>query len=190
MAIVVEDGTGLASAESLIAVAVADTYLAARGLTAWALLATAVKEAALVQASEYLNETHWSGYRLKATQALSWPRSFDLDDYRSADSNRVVNPEGQLPATGQFLPPAVIAATSRIAYAVAVEGVSLFATVGNDSAIRKVEAGSVSVEFDDAAITVGLQGRPNFPWLHGLLGIYLKTSGANTSAISRRVVRA
>lgn len=76
MALIVEDGTGKADAESYISVADADTYHTARGNTAWT-GATAVKEAALRRATDYLEDVYaarWKGERGDAAQALSWPR--------------------------------------------------------------------------------------------------------------------
>lgn len=77
MALIVEDGTGLANAESYAAVADADTRLANLGMTDWALLVTAEKEQALRRAAAYMEQAYrerWQGYRRKIDQALSWPR--------------------------------------------------------------------------------------------------------------------
>lgn len=78
MAIVVEDGTGKSDSETLISVADADTYFAARGDTVWAAIATEEeKEQLLRKASDYILGTYgprWSGSRLLSTQALDWPR--------------------------------------------------------------------------------------------------------------------
>lgn len=81
MAFVAEDGTGLSNANSYVSVAVADTYAADRGQTAWAALATGAKQTALIQATDYINKNfRFKGYRVKAsTQALMWPRSAVYD---------------------------------------------------------------------------------------------------------------
>lgn len=79
MAIVVETGTGSATAESYISVADASAYFTARGVTAWAALATdALREAALRKATEYMTAVYrsrWQGARFTETQALDWPRA-------------------------------------------------------------------------------------------------------------------
>jgi hypothetical protein len=82
MSLVVEDGTGLSTAESYISVADADTYFSNRGITTWAALdtgeATAVREAALRKATDYMTATYrdrWEGVRYTEDQALDWPRS-------------------------------------------------------------------------------------------------------------------
>lgn len=76
MALVVEDGTGLATAESYISVANADARATAFGNTAWT-GTDAAKEAALRRATAYLEQQYrnrWKGTRLMRAQALSWPR--------------------------------------------------------------------------------------------------------------------
>lgn len=77
MALVTEDGTGLSTAESYVSVTTADAYWSARNNTTWAALTTAVKEANLRIATEYLSRYtgKWRGLRVKTTQALDWPRS-------------------------------------------------------------------------------------------------------------------
>lgn len=77
MGLIVEDGTGLADAESYTSVAFADDYHSKRGNTAWAALDTAAKEAALRKASDYLGlhyGTRWKGEKSYERQALDWPR--------------------------------------------------------------------------------------------------------------------
>lgn len=79
MALIVEDGTGLANAESYLSVADADTYHSNRGNTAWAALATPAKEQALRKATDYIEQAYryrWKGGRINAVQALSWPREY------------------------------------------------------------------------------------------------------------------
>lgn len=77
MSIIVEDGNGLANAESLISVSYFLSYHLARGNTNVNLLSTAESEEALRRASDYFMQNYngrWKGYLLKQTQALSWPR--------------------------------------------------------------------------------------------------------------------
>ena len=79
MALIVEDGTGLADAESYCTLAFATGYHAARGNASWAAVATdAAKEALLRKATDFMVQAYrmrWDGYRLTATQALDWPRA-------------------------------------------------------------------------------------------------------------------
>jgi len=78
MSIIVEDGTGKSTAETYISVTDADAYFLARGVTAWAALLTAAKEAALRKAADFMTQaftSRWQGLRAyPLTQALDWPR--------------------------------------------------------------------------------------------------------------------
>jgi hypothetical protein len=79
MSLVVENGSGLASAESYISVDDADTYHSNRGNTDWAALTTAEKERLLRIATDYMVAVYrlrWDGYRYVNTQALDWPRIY------------------------------------------------------------------------------------------------------------------
>jgi hypothetical protein len=78
MTLAVENGTGLANAESYVSVADASTRHTALGNAAWAALASdTLREQALRRATQYMEQAYrdrWQGVRLNATQALSWPR--------------------------------------------------------------------------------------------------------------------
>ncbi len=78
MALVVEDGSGLSTAEAFASVAEADAYWALRGVpSAWSSSTTAQKEEALRLAAAFLEtEGHarWKGTRYSAAQRLAWPR--------------------------------------------------------------------------------------------------------------------
>jgi len=79
MALVTEDGTGRADAESYISVADAIAYHASRGNTAWAAVATdeTRAEQLLRHATDFMERRYrsrWAGMRLSVTQRLSWPR--------------------------------------------------------------------------------------------------------------------
>jgi len=76
MTLIVEDGTGLATAESYISVADADARHTAFGNSDWT-GATSVKEAALRRATAHMEQAYrerWKGTRLRPDQGLSWPR--------------------------------------------------------------------------------------------------------------------
>lgn len=92
MSIVIEDGTGLSTAESYISVADATTYFTARAVTAWGALATdALREAALRKATEYMDYHYdWRGERVTPTvQALDWPRSGVVVDGNYIESDEI-----------------------------------------------------------------------------------------------------
>jgi hypothetical protein len=80
MALIVEDGTGLATAESYLSVADADTYHTSRGTAeaSWVGLDEDIKEQCLRRATDYMVQAYrgrWKGYMvLPQTQVLDWPR--------------------------------------------------------------------------------------------------------------------
>lgn len=80
--IVVEDGTGLATANSYVSLVDSETYFDDRGDTVWAAALDADKEAALIRATQAIDEqgnTRWKGTKSSATQALAWPRTDAVD---------------------------------------------------------------------------------------------------------------
>lgn len=93
MALVVEDGTGLANAESYISVAAASARHTSLGNLAWATAASdTIREQALRRAAAYMEQAYrerWRGTRLLRAQALSWPRYGAMADGYPIDSNIV-----------------------------------------------------------------------------------------------------
>lgn len=77
MALIIEDGTIVAGANSYVSVAEADSYLAFSAQRAsWAVLSTPDKEANLVQAVRALDvSVVWKGTPVETTQPRAWPRS-------------------------------------------------------------------------------------------------------------------
>lgn len=78
MALIVEDGTGVANAESLASVAFVDEYHSLRGNAAWAAIATVeVKEQLLRKATDYfvgIYSQSLKGYTVSVDQSLPFPR--------------------------------------------------------------------------------------------------------------------
>lgn len=77
MAFVVEDGTGVAGANSYVSVAYADEYFADRGRTDWA-GTDAVKQGKLIEATDYIETLYarrFIGEMADPAQPLSWPRT-------------------------------------------------------------------------------------------------------------------
>jgi len=87
---VVEDGTGLSTANAYISVADADTYDENHNAdSGWGAAAEAAQQKAIRLATQYLDATYggrWRGMRYVETQALDWPRSSfeDYDGYATA----------------------------------------------------------------------------------------------------------
>lgn len=91
-ALIVEDGTGMAAAESYVSVAWADDYLRRRARAAtWDSYDVTTKAAYLLAATEYLDAMcQWRGTVLTVGQALGWPRSGALDKWaRTVDEASV-----------------------------------------------------------------------------------------------------
>jgi hypothetical protein len=79
MTIIVEDGTGLANAESYVSVVDANAYHSNYGNDAWTDLDISVKEQLLRKATDYMVAQYrlqYAGYRRYSTQSLDWPRLY------------------------------------------------------------------------------------------------------------------
>jgi len=142
MAIIVEDGTGLATAQSYASVAECDAYHLARGSSAWAAAAAAAKEAALVRASAALDGLYgsrWPGARLTADQALDWPRSdaWDSDGW---------------PLT--LVPAAIKNATCEAALVELGEAGALSSALAHGGAVKREKVGTIEVEYANGAAVV------------------------------------
>lgn len=112
-AFVVENGTGLAAANSYLSEADADQYHEDYGNpAAWTALTSAQKTEHLVKATRYLDGTYqdrWKGTRNSRAQGLDWPRNFvQIDGFH-------------LPTTP--LPPSLADATAIMALSSAGEDV-------------------------------------------------------------------
>jgi hypothetical protein len=93
MAITVENGSGLANAESYITVAEANSYHSLRGNTTWATITTEQAEQSLRRATDYLQQVYgglWYGYKTTDTQALDWPRE-NVPKYDTSSGNYYTN---------------------------------------------------------------------------------------------------
>lgn len=136
MALTVEDGTGLADAESYASVADADAYWAARNGTAWDALSDPAKEAALRQATDYIEAVYggrWKGCRYSAAQALAWPRTDVTVDGFTLDASP--------------LPGALVRATCELA-GKAAAGVLL---ADQGAQVKSETVGPISVTYADGA---------------------------------------
>ncbi len=83
MALVVEDGSGVATANSYIPRAFADTHHADRNATAWEDFTDPEKDAAIIRATDYIDKRfgrRFIGIRRQKEQALEWPRLDAFDD--------------------------------------------------------------------------------------------------------------
>ena len=147
MALIVENGTGLADAESYISVADADAYHAKYGTTqTWTDADTATREAALRHATRAIDNKYrlrWKGLPTRTTpapaQALAWPR------YGADDANGL--------AIGSAALPQVLIDATAVLAAKHVEGTDLVPDVKEPGAIK-----SKSVKLGSLAKTVEFAG--------------------------------
>lgn len=169
MALVVEDGTGKANAESYISVADATTYHADRGNTAWAALATdALREQALRNATEYMVQVYrlrWKGFRMTATQALDWPRSFVYLEPVLTGSNESYP---QL-VSDVIVPTDVSRQCAQLALR-ASTGTALIADAGQT--VKKEKVGPLEVEYSEYSPST-----IRYPSVDAALAPYLKSNG-------------
>ncbi len=135
MPIVVEDGTGLETANSYCSEDTADEYFDDRGNTAWG-TSTGDKEAALIRASAAIDATYrtrYPGYKTNLRdQGLEWPRTSAYD----AQNNLV---EG--------VPIEIIQATCEAAARELAEAGSMMPDLSRGGDVRRLQAGSVSIEY-------------------------------------------
>lgn len=90
MALIVEDGSIVAGAESYVTEAEADTYFTNRNNAAWA-ASTPAKEAALREAAQYLDGVfQFIGLPTNPDQVMSWPRDPGYDHQgRTIDTDEI-----------------------------------------------------------------------------------------------------
>lgn len=141
MTLVVEDGTGLSTAEAYISVADASTYHANRGNAAWAALASdTVREQALRKAADYMVQVYrssWGGNRVNSTQALDWPRA------------NVVMRDGPGIVREYYPSDAVPAAVARACAELALRASAATLIPDEGQAVKRKEVGPVKIEYQD-----------------------------------------
>jgi len=105
---------GGSSSDSYATVAEADTYHAAYGNTAWAAISTsALKEAALRKAAQYLDTKTFVGIKASSTQSLEWPRydvvigGYDVSNTIIPNDIKVAQMEAALIASSESLTPSL-----------------------------------------------------------------------------------
>lgn len=86
MSFIVEDGTGLSTANAYISVGYGDTHHGDRGRDDWNKASDNDKEQAIVRASDYIDQRfglRFVGERSTGDQTLEWPRlgAFDKDGF-------------------------------------------------------------------------------------------------------------
>lgn len=167
MALVTEDGTGKADAESLISVVDADTYFSARADTVWTALTTAAKEAALRKATDYMQATFalcWAGMRVTTTQALDWPRAW---------VPRKDAPSGYRSSTAYYVSTSVPVAVQRACAELAVRASAAPLSPDVGAQVKSETVGPISVVYAD-----GARQSDNYRAIDAMLAPFLKGGGS------------
>lgn len=82
MPLIVEDGSGLATAQTYASVSTVTEYLTARGNATFTAATIAAREAAVLRAMRYIEGNYrlrWKGRKVDIDQALAWPR-YEVQD--------------------------------------------------------------------------------------------------------------
>jgi len=177
MTIVVEDGTGVAGANSYASVEYANAYHSSRGNALWTETSTSPdqgKAAALIRATQAIDATYrhrWPGSRTDGRdQALAWPRT------------GVEDSEGDAIASDE-IPTELKDAVCEAALRELIEAGSMIPDLDYGGAIKRVKAGTAEVEFQG-----GATANTSFQLIDGILAGLLG-SGSATPEYSGRLVR-
>lgn len=170
MPLVVEDGTGIANANSYISIADADTYFNDRGNETWPDLDSDVKVSALIRATDYLTRTYygkWAGTKYLLGQSLDWPRAYvrTQSDYEYANLYYY----GFYPLSP--LPKLLLSATAELAYKVS-QGIDLDPDLSQG--ITRETIGPITVEYDKNSRRL-----PTFSAIEKILAPLLKPVSLN-----------
>lgn len=174
MALILESGTGSATANAFVNVAAADAYHSEMGHADWAAADTADKEAAIIRATAVLSSAYaWKGTRRNGRdQALSWPR------YDVADA------EGW-PVPYDAVPREIADATCIVALQELTEPGSMSPVVVEADRAKRLKAGSVEIEYANAA-SFPAASRPVLVAVSDMIGGLLD-AGANNRLVGRAV---
>jgi hypothetical protein len=170
MAYVVEDGTGVADANSYVAVAFADGFFADRGNASWAALSEAQKQAALVRATDYIEQkfdSRWRGSRVNGGQSLGWPRE---DVYENGEPDRLI--------ADNVVPVRVKQAACELALR-AHDDALLPDVASTETVVNKEKVGSLEVGYEVVQRALS----PSYPAVNATLRPLLRSS--NTVEVFR-----
>lgn len=160
MALIIEDGTGKADAQSYVSLAEFKAFYEARGFD---FIGT---ESMLVKAMDYLETLNYLGTKAFASQALSFPRVILTTDVA--------------PFT---IPQKLKSAQMQLAIAVAL-GVDLMPTRGATGFVKREKVGPIETEYSE---TVNAGISPEFPIVDALLADLVSGGTDSFFLVSRRV---
>jgi hypothetical protein len=158
MALIVEDGTVVADADSYVTTAYADTYWSNRNEPKWAALTAPQKEAALREACLYLDQAYkWSGSKIEAEQPRMWPRAV----WGSNLHYNVLDVDQMLP--GILTVPQVVK-MAQCELALEASNARLAATLERGGMVTSESVGSLSITY-----ALGAPGYKKYPFVDMLI---------------------
>lgn len=165
MALIVEDGTMPAGANSYVTLAQATTYHDDMGNAAWAAEASsAVKTSKLLKACQQMEaryRTRWKGAKKTATQRLSWPRKLVTDE----DGNKLDE---------STVPSLVLDAQCEIALLLLAGSEFIRNEVGaSESSVTSESVGPISISYGGGAGTT----QSSYPLIDQMLETLAATAG-------------
>ena len=185
MALIVEDGSGVANAESLVSVSFADDYATRYGLDAWASLTLTQKEVALRKATAYLQSVYhgkWAGYRSYQHQALDFPRAYIPKDRSLVDDDSILSPTGDTAFyPSNEVPNEVQAATVELA----TKSLSAALLPDFDRLPKRETVGPLTVEYESNKSPV-----TTYPQIERMLARFFISGATGFNSGTVRLVRA
>ena len=136
MVLIVETGTGLATANSYLTENAASIYHNLYGNAAWAAATMPAKEIALLKATQYLDGKYsllWKGSKKTAAQALDWPR------YSVADRSGFVY-------SSEALPTELKNATAEAALVALTENLQPAVAAGSNVTFKDIKVGEIQIK--------------------------------------------
>jgi hypothetical protein len=147
MALVVEDGTAKADAESYCTTLHAGKYLRDRGrANDWDMLDILVREQYLRQATDFMTQKYrvrWSGRRFNTTQRLDWPRvGVVIEEFEGG--------YGMFNVSYETVPEEIKNACAELALRASI------APLSEDTSVRVIQEtiGPITVKYDPNSSTV------------------------------------
>jgi hypothetical protein len=167
MALIVEDGTVVAGADSYLSLADANTYHSSHGSpTAWASATNEAKEAALRYATMWIDgKFTWQGSITSESQVLDFPRSNVWDEQGRALGTNTI-PQRLKDATAEM--------------ALAHVGAALNASLARGGQVRREQVGPIAIEYLE-----GANPETDYPYVKRLLSGYTSSQGARSVPVTR-----
>lgn len=179
---IVEDGTAKTNAVTYCGIDAANVYHAHKGNVSWATKTLGEKKAALVNATNYMEQVYrlrWKGVRKTANQALSWPREWvEREDYYAVDSAIPDSVDGTFYYPSNQIPVEVVNACADLAFRALTEDLS----PDIDRLTQREKLGPLEVEYSQYSKPYKV-----FRAIDNLLSILLKSSGSGAFRTLERV---